>query len=218
MSGILIDQLMTECKNGSVEGVKSTLAKSKDINVTDKEGKGLVHHAVINNRDKMLQYLISEGAELDMQDTQGNTAMHFACELELREVIILLLINKANPMIKNNKEKYPGEDNPEISIFLDTITEEEKCFKILSPEQTKVLTSIFSDIDYDKTKKINRRKSVAFNHFVDPKVGQLSLERDVDEFLESVAIINKEDVSLNEWLFGFSKLLFCDKNTFNKFL
>jgi ankyrin repeat protein len=161
---------------------------------------------------------VGEQADLDMPDNQGNTPLHYACEYELREMIVFLLINKANWLAKNAKEKLPGEDNPEISIFLDTITEEEKCFKILSPEQVKILTSIFNDIDYDKSKKITRRKSIAFNHFIDPRVSQLALERDVDDFIESVAIINKEDVSLNEWLFSFSKLLYCDKNSFNKFL
>ena len=95
MSGILANQAMTECKNGSVDGVRATLSKGVDINVQDKEGKTLMHHAVINNRRKVMNYLILEGAEPDYQDKEGDTPLHFACELELKELIIFLLLNKA---------------------------------------------------------------------------------------------------------------------------
>ena len=218
MSGLIIDQMMTECKNGSVEGVKAILAKSKDINVADKEGKTLMHHAVINNRPKVLQFLLTESAEIDIQDLKGNTPLHYACELELKELIIYLLINKAEYTISNQSGKLPGEENPDISIFLGNITDEEKCFKILSPEQTRKLTAIYNDIDYDKQRKISMKKAVAFNHFIDQRVSSNALLRDAEDFLEEVAIINKEDVSLEEWLYSFSKLLFCDKSAFNKFI
>jgi len=218
MSGLIIDQMMTECKNGSVEGVKSILAKSKDINVADKEGKTLMHHAVINNRVKVLYYLLSESAEIDIQDLKGNTPLHYACELELKDIIVYLLINKADYTVKNSQGKLPGEENPDISIFVGNITDEEKCFKILSPEQTKKLTTIYNDIDYDKKRAITMKKAVAFNHFIDQRVSSNALLRDAEDFLEEVAIINKESVSLEEWLFSFSKLLFCDKSAFNKFI
>lgn len=218
MSGILIDQMMSECKAGSVEGVKSSLLKNKDINVTDKEGKCMVHHAVINNRGKMLAFLISEAAELDLQDTQGKTALHYACELELKDLIICLLVNKTDYNLKANDGLMAGEKNPDISIFMGNVIDEEKCFKVLSPEQVTKLTSIYNDIDYDKSRKIDIKKSIAFNHFIDPRVSSNALMRDAEEFLEEVAIINRTDVCLDEWIYAFSKLLFCDKSAFNKFL
>ena len=149
---------------------------------------------------------------------KGNTPLHYACELELKDIIIYLLINKADYTVKNSLGKLPGEENPDISIFLDNITDEEKCFKILSPEQTKKLTAIYNDIDYDKKRAITMKKAVAFNHFIDQRVSSNALLRDAEDFLEEVAIINKESVSLEEWLFSFSKLLFCDKSAFNKFI
>lgn len=138
--------------------------------------------------------------------------------MEIKELIVFLLVNKLDYGIKNNLGQLAGEDSPDISIFMGNVTDEEKCFKVLSPEQVKKLTSIFRDIDYDKTKKINMKKSVAFNHFVDPRVSSNALMRDAEDFLEEVAIINREEVSLDEWIFSFSKLLYCDKKVFNKFL
>ena len=184
----------------------------------DKEGKTFVHHAVINNRRKVLGYLVSENADLDYKDNDGNTPLHYACELDLKELILFLLINKADYNEKNNLDKLPGEDNPDISIFIGNISDEEKCFKILSPEQIKKLTSIFKDIDYDKTKKIDMKKSIAFNHFIDNKISKNGLTRDAEDFIEEVALINNEDVSLDEWLYSFSKLLYCDKKIFEKFM
>lgn len=191
MSNFIVDEAIKECKNGSVEGIRAALQKNIDINVQDKKGKTLIHHAVINNRRKVLGFLVGEGAELDYQDSEGNTPLHYACELELKEIILFLLLNKAEYNTKNNAEKLAGEDNPDISIFMGNITDEEKCFKILSPEQVKKLSSIFMDIDYDKSKKIDMKKSIAFNHFIDSKVSKNVLTRDAEDFLEEVAVINK---------------------------
>jgi ankyrin repeat protein len=169
----MVDEMISHCKKGSVDSVRSYLLKNVDINSQDKEGKGLLHHAVINNKRKMLGFLLKQDPdaeeveiEINLQDNDGNSALHLACDLELKELIICLLLHKADYLLKNNKDELPGKNSPDISLFLSNITDEEKCFGILDAANLKKLTAIFNDIDYDKTKKINLKKAVSFNHFI----------------------------------------------------
>ena len=214
---ILIDQLMREARNGSVEGVRQGLKKN-DINVQDKQGLSLLHHAVINNKRKVMVMLVEEGAMIDIQDKEGRTPLHHASAMNSKELILFLLMQKADQSIEDNEKKRAGSGNPDMSIFIENIIEEEKCFKILTPEQVKKLSDIFMDIDYDRTGKISMKKAIAFNHFIDPRVSNTVLMRDAEDFIEDVAVINRQDVCLDEWLFSFSKLLYCDKKVFEKFI
>jgi len=218
MNNYLHQQLISDAKNGQSESVRTTIKNFDCVNIQDKEGKTLLHYAIENNRRNIMELLVTLNAELDMPDNEGKTPLHLACDLQVKDIVLWLLMNKADYASRDINDKAPGADNPDISIFIGNIIDEELCFKILNPEQVKKLTSIFNDIDFDRTKKISMKKALAFNRFIDPKISNQALTRDAEDFIEEVAIINKKDVCLEEWLFSFSKLLFCDQRVFNKFI
>jgi ankyrin repeat protein len=218
MNNYLHQQLINDTKNNAMDSVKSTIKKYDCVNIQDKENKTLMHYAIEAGRREMMNLLLENNADLDMPDKDGKTPLHLACDLGAKDIILWLLMNKANFMSKDINDKPPGAENREMFIFINDVVDEEACFKILNPEQINKLTAIFNDIDYDRTKKIDMNKALAFNHFIDPKVSSPALTRDAEDFIEEVAIINKKDVCLDEWLFSFSKLLFCDPRIFKKFI
>ena len=68
------------------------------------------------------------------------------------------------------------------------------CFNLLDGDQVKKLWNIFSDFDHDKDKKVNMKKSMLFNKYLDPSISPETASRDADEFIKTAAIINGESV------------------------
>lgn len=108
--------------------------------------------------------------------------------------------------------------------FLTQLSEEYKAFGLLEADQVKKLTEIFNQADYDSQGFVDEKKSAQFNKYLEPNVTKETAMRDAKEFIESCAIIDKQkvrednQVSIDEWLFSFAKLLFCNKQLFDKFL
>lgn len=67
-------------------------------------------------------------------------------------------------------------------------------------------------------KVVNLQKSSQFNKYLEPQITKETAARDAKEFIETCAKINGETVCLDEWLFGFAKLLYCNKDVFDKFI
>jgi ankyrin repeat protein len=80
-----------------------------------------LHNAIENYQIDVVAYLLENGAELDLPDQQGNTALHWAIDIEVDSwqqdyrpgkpieiAITTLLINKgANLNAKNNRGQTP---------------------------------------------------------------------------------------------------------------
>ena len=65
----------------------------------------------------------------------------------------------------------------------------------MDADQVKKLSNIFADFDHDKEKKVNIKKSMMFNKYLDPSISAETASRDADEFIKTAAIINGESVS-----------------------
>ncbi|MBQ2668050.1 MAG: ankyrin repeat domain-containing protein [Clostridia bacterium] len=58
---------------------------------TDKYGRTLLMYAVIEERNRIAEYLISHGAQINRQDKNGFSALHFAAQTGDVEIIRMLL-------------------------------------------------------------------------------------------------------------------------------
>ena len=135
-----------------------------------------------------------------MSNTDGNTALHIACEKENKEMILVLLVAGADPAKKNNKDEKPGAGNTGVSQFLKQVSAENKAFTALNDDQKKKLRNIFKDICKD-AKHITLEMSKSFNMYVDD-VEEPEAEKDAKDFIESCAICNKEKVKSFSILFN----------------
>ncbi len=77
--------------------------------------------ATKNNKADSVSLLIKAGLDCNIQDEDGNTALHYASELGHKEIVtILLSVDKINLNIRNNKGLIAKEmttSNDIIKIF-----------------------------------------------------------------------------------------------------
>jgi len=140
----------------------------------------------------VLRYLINEGIDLEIANNEGNTALHFACQQESRELILPLVFGGIDITKKNLNEEKAGEKNTSISTFVKQIAAENKAFNVLTPDQKKKLKHIYDEISRGD-KCINLDRTKMFNIFVD-EVSEEEAEKDAKDFIASCAVIDKENV------------------------
>ena len=61
------------------------------INIADNKGNTAIHHAAAYNATAVLQFLIDEGADLEVKDNNGYTALHYAASNNAKEAAKILL-------------------------------------------------------------------------------------------------------------------------------
>lgn len=71
--------------------------KKKDRLSVDRYGRNDIHNSVIENDISKLKDLISAGMDLNAQDDNGWTGLHFAAQDSNIEILSLLLKSGANP-------------------------------------------------------------------------------------------------------------------------
>ncbi|EER20104.1 ankyrin repeat domain-containing protein, putative, partial [Perkinsus marinus ATCC 50983] len=82
---------------GDVETLKALMKKQQiDLNVQDKEGWTVMHHASFMGQTHIVRYLIDNGFEIGPKNKFGRTPLHLAAEWDNDEVVELLLSRKAD--------------------------------------------------------------------------------------------------------------------------
>ena len=72
-------------------------------------GNTLLIWAVKNNNKELVQFLIENGAEVNLANDYGNTPLHFAFSNKNYEIVNILLKNNASEETKNLKGLSPWE-------------------------------------------------------------------------------------------------------------
>ncbi|XP_051792545.1 ankyrin repeat and EF-hand domain-containing protein 1a [Acanthochromis polyacanthus] len=76
------------------------------INLTEpRDGKGALHVAVSTNDHDLVDFLLSHGANPNIQDKKGQTPMMLAAELGNAAIVVLLAKNQANVMLLDAEGK-----------------------------------------------------------------------------------------------------------------
>lgn len=211
-------QLISNAERGDIEGCRSALNNNADVNFVDKEVKGAAYYSIFNGHRELLRFLISKNVDTNIQDVQGNSLMHVACEKRDKYMVLYMLVEGVEYKLKDNQGRLPGEEIPEMKQFINDISEEYKCFKSMSQEEVFRIKQLFEEIDYDNKKIVDADKASKFNKFVDKKVSNFIAEKDSQDFINSAAIIDGENVSYEEWFFAWAKLYASpDKKIYDKF-
>lgn len=93
--------------------VEYLLSEVKDVNATNQFGMTPLMTAVSNSKNiEIVNMLLENGAEISLQDINGNTALHFAAESDNSEAVTLLLAKGAKWDAANKK----GQSAIEIAL------------------------------------------------------------------------------------------------------
>lgn len=101
--------LFSAVSSDKFESVKNAIEKYKvSIHEINRFGCTALHFAIYSNHEnKILLYLLAQGANIDHQDKKGNTALHKAVRAKRLDVVKILLDHHASIEIKNQKNKTP---------------------------------------------------------------------------------------------------------------
>eukprot|EP01119_Soliformovum_irregulare_P006381 TRINITY_DN1832_c1_g1_i1.p1 TRINITY_DN1832_c1_g1~~TRINITY_DN1832_c1_g1_i1.p1 ORF type:complete len:608 (-),score=236.82 TRINITY_DN1832_c1_g1_i1:863-2686(-) len=99
--------LFDAAKLGDVEQAKLLRGKL-GINGVDSNGQSALHHAAINNKLIMVQYLIQENIQTNIQDRSGMTALDWACMNGHKEIANYLILEGA---------KFDVHSKPALNII-----------------------------------------------------------------------------------------------------
>jgi ankyrin repeat protein len=95
-------------RHGDVEDML-TGPHAVDPDIRDAHGNTVLAVATQNNRKRIVKAAVRAGVPLDAQNTQGQTAMHFAYAYGYDELAEYLIRKGANPMVTNCHGMRPDE-------------------------------------------------------------------------------------------------------------
>lgn len=94
--------------SGHLNIVNVLIKAGADVNATDRlKSLSPLHYAAFNNFPKIMLFLLSRGALIDVQDTEGNRPLHFAAANGCRSTVEILLNHRAHPGVWNKNWQTP---------------------------------------------------------------------------------------------------------------
>ncbi|GFY80394.1 ankyrin repeat protein [Actinidia rufa] len=87
--------------------VNALLKHDVAINIQDKEGATLMHHAVRTASSQMIKILLLYNVDINLQDNDGWTPLHLAVQTRRTDIVRLLLIKGADKTLKNQDGLTP---------------------------------------------------------------------------------------------------------------
>ncbi|NXR08894.1 ACBD6 protein, partial [Semnornis frantzii] len=98
------------CRENDVDYVtKAIQSKKVDVNVTDEEGRALLHWACDRGHKELVSVLLQHAADVNSQDGEGQTALHYAAACEFLDIVELLLKSGADPALRDQEGCLPEE-------------------------------------------------------------------------------------------------------------
>ena len=91
------------CKLGHVDGVEECLDQEVAIENRDEHGNTLFIISAQQNNKKMIKMLLRRGADVNAQNSTGNTALHYANEYKFNKLSEYILNKGGNDTLLNTK-------------------------------------------------------------------------------------------------------------------
>ena len=114
-------QFILSCQYGELEEIQTILdefkTKNIDINVQDINQKTGLHHAVENNHDSLVDFLLKNQADVNIADCNGNSVLHIAAMKGSIGITKILLEHGASKDLKNNAGKTTGDVTIEMTCL-----------------------------------------------------------------------------------------------------
>src|ERR1700749_4673347 len=95
-----VDNLRNEIRLSNYDVAKATL-KDFGIDATDGDGRTALINAVIENKTEFIYWLVENGANINMQDRNGYSVLHFAGQNALVELAKYFLEKGADPNLQD---------------------------------------------------------------------------------------------------------------------
>jgi hypothetical protein len=121
--------LLLAAESGNLEFIQSWLDEGRNINERDTDGISALHIAIISNVEdrelynQTIEFLINNGIDVNLQDVEGDTTLHYAIEFCNLPLMIKLLQHGAKMFIPNNDGITPYDMAEKFPEVLDVLQE-----------------------------------------------------------------------------------------------
>ncbi|KAM3913381.1 ankyrin repeat domain-containing protein 22 [Leptodactylus fuscus] len=124
--------LICACRRSNINIVSYLIHMNADLNLTNKKGRTCLHYAVkkkftfldyllivllmpvmligyvimvskTKQNERLINLLLAAGVNVNATDSEGNTALHYACKMKSQTIVPILLEAKADPWIANKQ-------------------------------------------------------------------------------------------------------------------
>ena len=151
--------IVVAISKGEIETVKQFIESGTKVN---KKLNGLtpLMHAARHNKVQIIEYLLQKGADRDIKDSQGYTALNYAELSNAHEAIAVLKSSSGNEQVKFTSIEVPSFINPESVLFVKS----GKTIDEIISEDEKIIESTDSDeIQPLNFTEINKKSAVKNN-------------------------------------------------------
>lgn len=111
-----ISPLHLACISNHIDAAKLLLANGANIDKQDGDGWAPLHYAADNDYYEMCEYLIDQGADMNLVNIDGNFAYDLA-----NVAISKLLIRKGFDLKNEYLEHYDGDYSDVVEMLVETI-------------------------------------------------------------------------------------------------
>ncbi|CAD8076974.1 unnamed protein product [Paramecium sonneborni] len=115
-------------KNGNAQLTSALIFKQIAIDAQNKDHMTPLIIAAINGQEEVLMILMNAGSDINHQDSQGNTALHYGCK-QNHKIIVHLLLKRQSIQFKMNKDYKTPEyyaTNEDIQRLFQNYNEDVK--------------------------------------------------------------------------------------------
>lgn len=151
-----ITALQRSCFTGPLKLVQLLVTYSADINIQDKEGWSVMHAATVARNHSIMRYLIAMGAQLGLENDQGELAIDLARDLQ--SVVILAEAMRRAGLAKDVEEYL--KRRPEVREILEEKLQQSDTVAMEKERQRAASEILPSNISLHVAETQKRRSSL----------------------------------------------------------
>ena len=186
--------------------------KPFDLDNQDENGKTVLINVVeLRGNTEQMWVLLDYGADPNIQDNEGKTALHHACLVDRKDMIICLLLFGADPEIEDNENKKCFEDyKDDMSLIKEKIDDIKREFITLTRKRRKFLKYIFDETDKDYGAKILNVESLTNYYLKINKEKEDDARKDATLFIQGARLFKSTDdisITFEEFIVAICRIV-----------
>jgi len=186
--------------------------KEYDLDNKDENGKTVLMNIIeLRGNTEQMWVLLDFDANPNVQDNEGKTALHYACQADRKDMIICLLLFGADPEIDDLEGKKCFEEyKDDMSTIKEKVDDIKREFISLTRKRRKFLKYIFDETDKDYGAKILNVESLA-NYYT--KINKETIEearKDASIFIKEARLFKSTDdisITFEEFMVAICRIV-----------
>ena len=186
--------------------------KPFDLDNQDENGKTVLINLVeLRGNTEQMWVLLDYGADPNIQDNEGKTALHHSCLVDRKDMMICLLLFGADPEIEDNEgKKCFDEYKDDMSLIKEKIDDIKREFIILTRKRRKFLKYIFDETDKDYGAKILNVESLTNYYLKINKEKEDDARKDATLFIQGARLFKSTDdisITFEEFIVAICRIV-----------